>query len=208
MMNLDKLLPIFEKLLPVFCVILGWVLNDYLTRRKEEVKNYRVATFHVLQMYKSVMDYERGTRFFRQERPTVDKFEPWRAILEAKCCQSFEVNADATSKTVETLASVDPPLAARLDNTIKNMLFTFKKDMPSLATNDHERYAKLVYNLDQLVEMTLKDFETVALKLASRGGFGQKANVSRWFAERESGTKDFMDSMREQEDLLRKVVQP
>jgi hypothetical protein len=208
MTNLDKLASDLEKLLPVFCVILGWVLNDYLTRRKEEVKHYRVATFYVFRMYKSVMDYERGTRFFREERPTADKFEPWRAILEAKCCETFEINADATSKAVETLASVDPPLAARLDNTIKNMLFTFKKDMPSLATNDQERYAKLLYNQDHLVGMTLKDFRTVALKLASGGGFGQNAKVSRWFVERESGTTDFMDSMREQEDLLRKVVQP
>jgi hypothetical protein len=111
-MNLDKLLPILEKLLPVFCVILGWVLNDFLTRPKEDIKHYRVATFHVLRIHKAIMDYERGTRFFRKERPTVDRFEPWRAILEAKCCKSFEINADATSKAVETLASVDPPLAA------------------------------------------------------------------------------------------------
>lgn len=207
-MNLDKLLPILEKLLPVFCVILGWVLNDFLTRRKEDIKHYRVATFHVLRIHKAIMDYERGTRFFRQERPTVDRFEPWRAILEAKCCESFEINSDATSKAVETLASVDPPLAARLDNTIKNMVFTFKKDMPSLATNDQERYVKLLDNQDRLVEMTLADFETVALKLASRGGFRMKAKVICWFADRKSGTKDFMDSMREQEDLLRKVVDP
>jgi hypothetical protein len=200
-----------EAMLPVIGVIVGWSLktvSDYLTQRKEDTKRYRVATFYVLRIYKSIMDYERGTRFFRQENPTIDRFEPWRAILEAKCCESIEVNSDATSKAVEILASVDPPLAARLDNTIKNMLFTFKKDMPSLATNDQERYAKLLYNQDQLVEMTLKDFQTVALKLASRAGFGQKANVRRWFDERESGTKDFMDSMREQEDLLRKVVEP
>lgn len=207
-MKLDNLPPILEKLLPAFCVILGWVLNDFLTRRREDITHYRVATFHVLQMHKAVMDYERGTRFFREKGTAVDKFEPWRAILEAKCCESFEINADATSKVVETLASVDPPLAARLDNTIKNMLFTFKRDMPSLATNDQERYAKLLCNQDRLVEMALADFETVALKVASRGGFRQKRKVGRWFAERKSGTKDFMDSMREQEDLLRMVVDP
>jgi hypothetical protein len=154
------------------------------------------------------MDYERGTRFFRREKPTIGRFEPWRAILEAKCCESIEVNSDATSKGVEILASVDPPLAARLDNTIKNILFTFKRDMLSLATNDQERYAKLVYNQDHLLEMTLKDFQAVALKLASRAGFKQKANVRRWFDERERGTKDYTDSMHEQEDLLRKVIEP
>ncbi len=46
------------------------------------------------------------------------------------------------------------------------------------------------------------------LKLASHSGFRQKAGVNRWFDERENGTKDFMDSMREQEGLLRKVVEP
>jgi hypothetical protein len=200
-----------ETLLPLIGVIVGWSLktaSDYLTQRKEDTKRYRVATFYVLRTYKAVMDYERGTRFFRQENPTIDKFEPWRAILEAKCCESIEVNADVSSKAVETLASVDPPLAARLDNTIRNMLFTFKKDMPSLATNDQERYAKLLYNQDHLVEMTLKDLHTVALKLASHSGVSQKARVNRWFDERENGTKDFMDSMREQEGLLRKVVEP
>jgi hypothetical protein len=77
-----------------------------------------------------------------------------------------------------------------------------------LATNDQERYAKLLDNQDHLVEMTLKDLQTVALKLASRGGLRQKASVGHWFDERESGTKDFMDSVREQEGLLRKVVEP
>src|SRR5258708_4190243 len=200
-----------ETLLPLVGVIVGWslkVVSDYLTQRKEDTRRYRIATFYVLRIYKSIMDYERGTRFFKQENPTVDTFEPWRAILEARCCESFEVNADAVSQAVGTLASIDPPLAARLDNTIKNMLFTFKKDMPSLATRDQERYAKLLYNQDRMVDMALKDLQRVALKLASQGGFRQKAKVSRWFAERESGTQDFISSMREQEDLLRKVVAP
>ena len=200
-----------ETVLPLIGVFMGWSLktiSDYLTQRKEDTRHYRVATFYVLRIYKSVMDYERATRFFRQENPTVDKFEPWRAILESRCCESFEVNADTTSKAVETLASVDPPLAARLDNSIRNMLFTFNKDMPHLAKNDQRRYAKLLYNQDNLVEITLKDFKTVALKLASRSGFGQKAIVSRWFAERENGTTDFLAQMRKQEDLLHNIVAP
>jgi hypothetical protein len=32
--------------------------------------------------------------------------------------------------------------------------------------------------------------------------------VSCWFAERERRTKDFMDRMRKQQGLLRKVVEP
>jgi hypothetical protein len=58
------------------------------------------------------------------------------------------------------------------------------------------------------VEITLADFETVALKLASRSGFRQRANAARWFSERETGTKKFMERMREQRDLLRKVIDP
>src|SRR5579884_2135211 len=181
----------FETLLPLIGVFVGWSLkagSDYLTQRKEDTRHYRIATFYVLRIYKSVLDYERATGFFRQNNPTVANFEPWRAILESKCCESFKVHANTISKAIEAIASVDPSLAARLDNTTKNLLFTFNKDMPSLATDDQERYAKLLNNQDQLVEIALKDFKTVALKLASHGGFRQKAIVSRWFAERESGT--------------------
>jgi hypothetical protein len=103
---------------------------------------------------------------------------------------------------------IDPPLAARTDNTIKNILFAFRKNLTDLSTRDPETYAKLIYNQDQLVEMTLTDFRTVSLQLASRSGFRQKSKVARWFSEREKGTKDFMDTMREQRDVLRKVVDP
>jgi hypothetical protein len=198
-----------ETLLPLFGVILGWGLksiSDYFATRKEDVRRYRIATFYVLKVHKSLMDYERGTRYFRLNQPTIEEFEPWRAILESRFRESLEVNADSTSKAVETLASADPPLAARIDNTIKNVLFTFKKDLTALSESDPETYAKLICNQDQLVEMTLADFKTVALSLAARSGFRQKRNALRWFSEREAGTKDFMDTMREQQGLLQKVV--
>jgi hypothetical protein len=195
-----------DPLFSLLGVILGWGLNSlsqYFSTRREDVRRYRIATFYVLRAYKSLMDYERGTRYFRQNRPTIEEFEPWRAILESRFRESLEVNADSTSKAVETLASVDPPLAARIDNTIKNILFTLKKDLAALSESDPETYARLIYNQDQLVEITLADFETVALALAGRGGFRRKTR--RWFSERRSGTKDFMETMREQEGLLRKV---
>jgi hypothetical protein len=201
----------FGTLLPLLGVIVGWGLksmSDYLTQRKEDVRQYRAATFYLLRAYKSLMDYERGTRYFRQERPTIDKFEPWRAILETRFLESVEAHAKTTSNAVETLASIDPPLAVRMDNTIKNVLFAFQKDLTTLSKRDPETYAKFIYNQDQLVEMTLSDFKTVVLRLASRSGFRQKSNVARWFSEREGGTKDFMDTMREQQDLLQRVVDP
>ena len=198
-------------LLPLVGVIVGWGLKsitDYLTQKKTDVRECRAATFYLLRAYKSLMDYERGTRYFRQKRPTIDEFEPWRAILEARFLDTVEAHAQTTSKAVETLALIDPPLAARMDNTIKNLLSTFQKDITALSEKDPERYAKLIYNQDILVEMALADFKIVALRLASRSGFGQKRNVARWFSERESGTEDFMDTMREQQDLLTKVVNP
>lgn len=201
----------FMTLLPLLGVIVGWGLksiSDYLTQRKEDVRQYRAATFYLLRAYKSLMDYERGTRYFRQERPTIDKFEPWRAILETRFLESVQAHANTTSNAVETLASIDPPLAVRMDNTIKNILFAFQKDLTAVSKEDPETYAKLIYNQDQLIEITLSDFKTVVLRLASRSGFRQKSNVARWFSERENGTKDFMDTMREQQDLLQRVVDP
>jgi hypothetical protein len=197
-----------ETLLPLFGVILGWGLksiSDYFATKRDDVRRYRIATFYLLRAHKCLMDYERGTRYFRQERPTLESFEPWRAILEARFRESLEVHADTTSKAVETLASVDPPIAARIDNTIRNLLFTFRKELTALSKSDPETYAKLIDNQDQLVEMTLADFKAVALTLAARSGFRQKSKAVRWFAERQAGTKDFMDTMREQQGLLQKV---
>ena len=201
----------FVALLPLVGVVVGWGLKsitDYMIQKKMDVKERRAATFYLLRAYKSLMDYERGTRYFRLERPTIDKFEPWRAILEAKFLDNVEAQSKTTSNAVESLALIDPPLAARMDNTIKNLLFTFQKDITPLSESDPERYVKLLDNQDTLVEMALADFKTVALRLASQSGFRQKRNVARWFSERERGTTDFMDTMREQQDLLTKVVNP
>lgn len=201
----------FQAMLPLLGVIVGWglkTISDYFAAKRDDVRRYRIGTFYLLRTYKSMLDYERGTRYFRQERPTIEKFEPWRAILEQRLRDSLELHADATAKAVETLSSVDPPLAARIDNTIKNLLFTFRKDLTTLSKSDPETYAKLIYNQDQLIDMTLSDFKTVALSLTARSGFRQKRKAARWFSEREAGTKDFMDTMREQHGLLQKVVEP
>ena len=159
----------FEALQTLLGVIVGWglkELSDYLRQRKKDVERYRTATCYLLRAHQSLMDYERGTRYFRQERPTIDEFEPWRAILEARFLETVEAHAETTSDAVETLASIDPPLATRVDNTIKNILFAFQKDLAALSRKDPGTYAKLIYNQDQLVEITLADFKTVALLLA------------------------------------------
>ena len=200
-----------ESLLPLVGVIVGWglkSLSDYLTQRKEDVRRCRTATFYILRAYKSLMDYERGTRYFRKERLTIDKFEPWRRILAARFLESVEANYESTARAVEILATLDPPLAVRVDNAIEKVLFTFEKDIGALANADPDSYAQLLYNQDKLVEFVLGDLNTVALELASRSGFRQKAHVARWFDERKEGTKDFMESLDEQKELLRKVVDP
>ena len=159
-----------ESLLPLVGVIVGWglkALSDYLTQRKDDVRRCRLATFYILRAYKSLMDYERGTRYFRKERPMIDKFEPWRRILAARFLESVDANHESTAKAVEILATFDPPLAVRVDNTIKKVLFTFQKDFGALANDDLERYVKLVHNQDELVEFALGDINTVALELAS-----------------------------------------
>jgi hypothetical protein len=192
-------------------VIVGWALksfSDFLMLKRQDVRQYRVATFHLLRAYKSLMDYERGTRYFRQERPPIDEFEPWRLILEARFLESLEVHTKTTSSAVEALALVNPSLAARMDNTIKNIIYVFQKDLATLSKEDAETYAKLINNQDRLVEITLNDFKSAALQLASRSGFRQKPKVAQWFSERQSGTQDFMNTMRDQRELLRKVVDP
>jgi hypothetical protein len=78
-----------KALLPPVGVVIGWALksiSDYLTLRREDVRRYRTATFYLLRSYKALMDYERATRYFRQERPTLDDF------LSVLCELSYQWN--------------------------------------------------------------------------------------------------------------------
>ncbi len=127
---------IFVAILPLIGVALGWGLkafSDYLVSRKAESRTFRKATFYILKTYKSLFDYDRGTTYFRRNRPPVEKFEPWRAVLEARFLKEAGTNSDSTSTAIELLASVDPTLAIRLHNTLKNMASTFRKDLSRVA---------------------------------------------------------------------------
>lgn len=111
----------FETMLPLLGVVVGWglkTISDYFVTKRDDMRRYRIATFYLLRAYKSLMDYERATRYFRQDKPTVEEFEPWRAILEQRLRESLEIDADTTAKAVETLSSVDPPLESTTQSRI------------------------------------------------------------------------------------------
>ena len=57
-------------------------MSDYLAARKGETGIFRKVTFYLLKDYKALLDYDRGTTYFRKNKPPVQEFEPWRAILE------------------------------------------------------------------------------------------------------------------------------
>jgi hypothetical protein len=200
-----------KTILPLIGVVLGWglkSLSDYFISRKEEIRTFRKSTFYILRAYKALFDYERSTSYFRKKKPTVEKFEPLRAKLASLFMENVMTNSETVSSAVEILASVDPPLAARLDNTLKNIIITFRKDMKKISETNEERYAKLIYTHDELIDFTLNDLESVAIKLASKSGWRQKNYVEKWFKERKEGTKEFEESLDEQTEYFKKEVSP
>ena len=190
-------------------VALGWglkTLSDYLFSRKAETRTFRKATFYILKTYKALLDYDRGTTYFRRNRPPVEKFEPWRAILEARFLEESKANSDFTSTAIELLASVDPPLAIRLHNTLKNMDFVFRKDLSKVAQQDERAYAKLLDSEDQLIAFTLEDLRGAALQIAKRSGLYQRRKVQAWIDERIKGEADFAQEMDEQTDIRERAM--
>ena len=154
------------------------------------MRRYRIATFYVLKAHKSLMDYERGTRYFRQNRPTIKEFEPGRRSLRVAISRELGGNADTTSKAVETLASVDPPLAARIDNTIKNILFTFKKDLMALSESEPEKYVKLICNQDPTCRNNTSRFQDRGSESCrTHGKFGKIENALRRFSDNRGGNE-------------------
>lgn len=195
--------------LPLIGVALGWglkTLSDYLFSKKVENRTFRKATFYILKAYKALLDYDRGTTYFRRNRPPVEKFEPWRATLEARFLEEWKANSDFISTAIEVLASIDPPLAIRLHNTVKNMDFAFRKDLSKVAQQDKRVYAELLDTQDELVAFTLKDLSSAALQIAKQSGFHQCRKVQAWIDERTKGEADFAQEMDEQTDIRERAV--
>src|SRR5947208_2597943 len=95
-----------DAVLPLLGVALGWglkTLSDYLVSRKAENRIFRKATFYLLKDYKALFDYDRGTTYFRRNKPPVKEFEPWRAVLEARFLEESQANSESVSTAIELL---------------------------------------------------------------------------------------------------------
>jgi hypothetical protein len=189
---------------PLLAVAFGWglkVLTDHLAGRKVEIQTLRKATFYLLKDWKALFDYERGTNYFRRDHPPIETFEPWRAVLQARFLEESEANSKSTSAAIELIASIDPPLATRLHNTLKNMAFAFRKDLGQVALQEEATYAGLLDSQDALVATTRLELEAAALDIAKRSGWAQRRGVQRWFKERRQGASDFGKGMDDQAEL-------
>ena len=179
---------------------------DHLVSRKAETRVFRKATFYLLKDYKALFDYERGTTYFRQHKPPVEEFEPWRAILVARFLEESQANSESVSTAIELLASVDPPLAIRLHNTLRNTAFVFRRNLGQVAEQDEKTYAELLYTQDKLVATTLNELQSALLHTAKCSGFGQRRRVQAWIDERLKGQADFGKGMDEQGDLRLRAI--
>ncbi|SRR6266851_2017047 len=185
-------------------VVVGWGLKavtDHLAGRKVETQTLRKAVFYLLKDWKALFDYDRGTTYFRRNRPPLETFEPWRAVLEGRFLEESEANAKSTSAAIELIASIDPPLAARLHNILKNMALAFRKDLGQVALQHEATYVDLLDSQDELVATTLSELEAAALNIAKRSGWRQRRRVQQWLKERREGASDFAKGMDEQAEL-------
>lgn len=172
------------------------------------MRAYNKAVFFILRAWKSLLDYDRGTDYFRKKKPSPEDFEPWRAILAEKFLENFSDQSETVSDAARTLAEVAPALATRLDSTIRRVLATFPPHIAGLSKADPERYRELIYNQDYIVDLTLSDFEKVANTLASRSSLLQQLHVFLYFRSVRKGTAEFTQGMKEQDAMLNKVINP
>jgi hypothetical protein len=175
---------------------------------RSDIRTYNQAIFFTLRAWKTLLDYDRGTDYFRKKKPTPEQFEPWRAILAGKFVENFREHAETVSEAVRILSEADPAMATRLDSTIRRILSTFPPHVAELSKSDPERYRQLIYNQDYIVDLTLTDFEKVATMLAARSGLLPQFRVRQYFRSVRKGTKEFNEGMDDQDGMLNKVVNP
>lgn len=177
--------------------------------RRSESRTFRKATFYIMRAYKALLDYERGISFFRESKPDVEKFEAKREALEEMFLERIELDKNFTWEAVILLASVDPPLAARIDNTLKNLLVAFGGGyLREVLKQDQDSYAQLIYRLDENLDFTLDDLQTVALNLSARCGIIDRFRVGKWFRDRNGkGRKEFNAGMEKQSELMERLDQ-
>lgn len=203
-MNIDPLLPLLG-------IIIGWGLKslaDYLVFRHRDSRTYNGAIFFLLRAWKLLKDYDRGTGYFRKARPDVVEFEKWRAVLAKRFTDNYTANSTTFSEAVKLLSQVDPVLAIRLDNTMRNLEFSFRANWSEISESEPARYAQLLYNQDALVDVSLAEMKQVAIKLSKRSSIVQLVRVGRYFKSVQVGISEFNEGMDEQRELLHKAVNP
>ncbi len=191
-------------------ILLGWglkSLSDYVSMRRTEARTFRKATFFIMRAWKALLDYERGIAFFRKSKPDVEEFEAKREVLEKRFLSRVEIDQNTTWAAVDLLASVDPTLAARIDNTLKNLLLTFGGGYQrKVLEQDPEGYAQLIYKHDEILDFTLSDLWTAALKLSARCSIIDRLRVGKWFKDRVGkGRDEFNSGMEKQEELMERL---
>jgi len=186
-------------ILPLVGVVIGWLLKtltDWIREVAARTKELNKATFYFLRAFKTLLDYERFLRNFRTDRPTIEELVPNQVIIWGRFIRRSELEKESYFDAVEALSSIDPALAIRADNTLKNLLDHFNNaPFPEDAGKNPELYAKLLYMHDEVVDFTLGDLEMLAKRLARRCGLLTRYRIWRWFREREKGEKDVTDSM-------------
>jgi hypothetical protein len=120
-----------------------------------------------------------------------------RQSFAARFMARIGEDKDSLVTSLDMIATIDPPAAVQLDNTIKNIrdgLETFKmaKDL------DPEAYVEVLKGHNELVDFTLSDLQSMAEKLARRSGYFQKRKVSAWFETRLAGTMEFNEGLKTQ----------
>ncbi len=183
-----------KEFLGLIGVIVGWLLkslSDWLRDIALRTKEINKATFYFLRAFKTLLDYERFLRNLRSNNPSVQDFAPHQVIIWERFVRRSELETDCYFQAVEALSSIDPALAIRADNTLKNLLDHFKNaPFMDVADENPELYKQLLYVHDELVDFTLSDLAMVTKKLSARSGLLARFRVWKWFREREQGEKD------------------
>lgn len=186
-------------ILPLIGVVIGWLLKtltDWIREVAARTKELNKATFYFLRAFKTLLDYERFLRNFRTDRPSVEDLVPNQIIIWDRFLRRSEIEKECYFNAVEALSSIDPALAIRADNTLKNLLDHFNNaPFPEDAGRNPELYAKLLYIHDEVVDFTLGDLEMLTKRLSRRCGLLTRFRIWRWFRERQKGEKDVTYSM-------------
>jgi hypothetical protein len=196
---------IFERILPLVGVVVGWVLKagtDLFTERSKERAIRRKCTFYLLRAWKALLDYERAVSFLTSKRPDVNEYEPLRDHFAERFLARIGEDKDCLMAGVEALASIDPTAAAQLDNTIKNIRSALRGGFEEIIKDDPAGYVEAMNSHNSLIDWTLADFQSMAEKLAGKTGLYQKWKVSAWCQSRIDGGKEFKDEIADFEERV------